>query len=657
MQDAHQYLPSFFISSDIADRLWARWIAWQLLAANYLTVLPEWHFPPGSNSILETQNALRNQKHIIIVLSPDYLKILSTEPTWAAALFQDPSGQERKLLPVRVRERNPQGLLGPIIPIDLIDLDEPSARATLLAGVGQRRTPPTAPIFPGGVQRAIAKQPRFPRSRPAIWNVPPYNPFFIDREGMLEQLYEALKHGEAGLVHPQVINGLGGIGKTQIAVAYAYLHSHSYEAVLWVNASEHQTLVSDVAHLAGLLKLNLSRADKQNPQKLITALKQWLEDHSNWLLIIDNIEDPNIVKDFIPQVGNGHVLLTAQTQATGTITSSCRLVELAPEYGALFLLRRAKIIGKDATLDDATAIQLTEALKISLTLGNLPLALEQAGAYIEETAVGMACYLNSYKRFRSEFLGARGDFALDHSEPVATTWSHAFEKVRQADPAAYELLIFCSFLYPDAIPEEIITTGTFEFGPAFQQLANNPLKKDRAIAELRKYSLLDRDAVTRTLSMHPLVQAVLQDQMSTLAQRQWAERAVLAVYRTFLDSYTPASDSHMWQHTQRYFPHVHTCAFLIEKWDMAFKEAAHLLYHMSDRLQTHVSTSQAESLIRKLLSTRRIREEMQFEEPHVTNVLEKYTFLLQKIHQGGEITDLKPHADTLKAPSPDHPHA
>src|SRR6266699_2072669 len=85
--------------------------------------------------------------------------------------------------------------------------------------------------------------------------------------------------------------------------------------------------------------------------------------------------------------------------------------------------------------------------------------------------------------------------------------SHAFEKVRQADPAAYELLIFCSFLYPDAIPEEIITTGTFEFGPAFQQLANNPLKKDRAIAELRKYSLLDRDAVTRTLSMHPLVQA------------------------------------------------------------------------------------------------------------------------------------------------------
>ena len=109
MQDAHQYLPSFFISSDIADRLWAQWIAWQLIDAKYSTVLPEWHFLPGSNSILETQKALRDLKHIIIVLSPDYLKILSTEPIWAAALFQDSSGQERKLLPVLVRECNPQG--------------------------------------------------------------------------------------------------------------------------------------------------------------------------------------------------------------------------------------------------------------------------------------------------------------------------------------------------------------------------------------------------------------------------------------------------------------------------------------------------------------------------------------------------------------------
>src|SRR5438105_305755 len=118
MQDAHQGSSNFFISSDIADRLWAQWIAWQLEKAKYSVVLPEWDFQPGSNIVLETQKVLQDVERVVIVLSPDYLRVLFTDPIWAAAFFQDQSGQQGKLLPVRVRDCNPTGLLGPIIYID-----------------------------------------------------------------------------------------------------------------------------------------------------------------------------------------------------------------------------------------------------------------------------------------------------------------------------------------------------------------------------------------------------------------------------------------------------------------------------------------------------------------------------------------------------------
>src|SRR6266516_4654037 len=116
MQDAsHKDSPDFLISSNTADRLWAQWIAWQLQDAKYAVVLPEWNFRPGSNIILETQEALEDSERVLLVLSPDYLKILATEPVWAAAFFEDQSGQKGKLLPVRVRKCDPTGLLRPII--------------------------------------------------------------------------------------------------------------------------------------------------------------------------------------------------------------------------------------------------------------------------------------------------------------------------------------------------------------------------------------------------------------------------------------------------------------------------------------------------------------------------------------------------------------
>jgi TIR domain len=153
-------MPDFFVSRNKADKAWAAWIAWQLEAAGYKTVVQDWDFGAGKNFVLEMQAATTNARRTIAVLSPDFLKSAYTAPEWAAAFAQDPTGAKRKLVPVRVRDCKPTGLLSQVVYIDLVGLDEEAAKAELLAGVRRRRAKPsTAPPFPGKGQ---GREPRFP---------------------------------------------------------------------------------------------------------------------------------------------------------------------------------------------------------------------------------------------------------------------------------------------------------------------------------------------------------------------------------------------------------------------------------------------------------------------------------------------------------------
>jgi len=140
----------FFVSYNGADRQWAEWIAWQLEEASYTTVIQAWDFRPGSNFILEMQKASEQAERTIAVLSPNYVKALYTQPEWAAAFAQDPTGAKRQLVPVRVKPCELRGLWAQIVYIDLIDLHAEAARDKLLAGVDYNRAKPAvAPGFPG----------------------------------------------------------------------------------------------------------------------------------------------------------------------------------------------------------------------------------------------------------------------------------------------------------------------------------------------------------------------------------------------------------------------------------------------------------------------------------------------------------------------------
>jgi len=472
----------------------------------------------------------------------------------------------------------------------------------LLAGIRRERAKPAAqPSFPSGALHALPEQPRFPGAFPNAWMVPyQRNPFFTGREEVLKNLYDALRVGKTvAVVQPRALTGLGGIGKTQTAVEYAYRYYSDYpEAILWARADSREGLVTDFVAMAHAL--NLPEKEKQDQNLVIDAVKRWLKEHANWLLILDNVEDLVMIKNVLPSAYRGHILLTTRMQATGGTARSVEIEQMESEEGTLFLLRRATMLAPDALLNAALEADKVKAQAITLNMGGLPLALDQAGAYIEETGCSLSDYLDFFEQRRAKLLQRRGPSSSDHPESIATTWSLSFEQVEQANPAAAELLRFCAFLHPDAIPEEVITEGAPVLGPILEPIAADLPELNEAIGILFRFSLVRRDRGTKLLSIHRLVQAVLIDDMDNESLHLWAERTVRAIIQTL-----PLVDYQQWPtiapRWQRCLAQALTCAKLINQehiWDV---ESAAFLRVIGFYLYLCGQFTEAEPLFRNSL--------------------------------------------------------
>jgi tetratricopeptide (TPR) repeat protein len=432
-----------------------------------------------------------------------------------------------------------------------------------------------------------------------IWNVPyQRNRLFTGREDVLKRLYDALRAGKtAALAQPQAISGLGGIGKTQTAVEYAYRYRDDYMAVLWFKAETEGSIISDFVTIANLL--NLLEQQEQDQHKIIKVVERWFQNYTDWLVIFDNADDVAMVRDYLPLGSKGHILLTTRAHATGRIAQRIEVEKMEPDEGALFLLHRAKLLDSNALLEAAQLSDRNIAREVVKAMDGLPLALEQAGAYIEETECGLQGYLRLFQARGVQLLKEQGEFVPDHPKSVATTWSLSFEKVKQANAAAAELLRFCAFLAPDAIPEELFAESAADLGPTLEPVVADPSRLNTAIRELLKYSLVQRDPETQTLSIHRLVQEVLKDQMDKETQRLWGERTVRAVSNVFPDpEYTN------WDICSRYLIHAQGCSDLIDRWELLFTEAASLLNRMGGYLRQRGEYEQAEPLYQRALALR-----------------------------------------------------
>src|ERR1044071_6642069 len=382
-------MKDFFISYNKTDRDWAEGIAWHLEESGYTTVLQAWDFRPGANFILEMDEAASQSARTIAVLSPNYLAAQYTKPEWAAALAQDPMGEGGKLLPVRVRECELKGILSQVILIDLVGLEEGTAKNTLLAEIRRTRSKPvTPPAFPGELPRSVMECPHFPGALPRIWNVPNQNHNFTGREEYLDALRRQLTSGHHAVL-TQAISGLGGIGKTQLGIEYSYRYAANYDAVWWIRAEEPLTLAEDYARLA--CKLELKEKDEADQKKIIEAVRARLGRSANWLLIFDNARSRTDIIDYLPQGGGGHVIITSRNPNWRGAASSLSLALISVAEGLDFISKRT---GQT----DGSAASLVNAL------GGLPLALEQAGAYMEATGKSIVDYLRLFQTHQQELL-------------------------------------------------------------------------------------------------------------------------------------------------------------------------------------------------------------------------------------------------------------
>src|SRR5581483_10788013 len=162
------------------------------------------------------------------------------------------------------------------------------------------------------------------------------NPLFTGRETVLRQLHESLSNS------PQALSGLGGIGKTQTALEYAYRYAYEYQAILWVRAETREALLASLAVYAHQFSLPVQY--EQDPYRVAKMVIQWLTNQTHWLLVFDNMEYLDLVASFLPPNHQGHILFTTRLQAIGSLGQCIHMECMEQEEGVLLLLRRAKLL-------------------------------------------------------------------------------------------------------------------------------------------------------------------------------------------------------------------------------------------------------------------------------------------------------------------------
>lgn len=423
------------------------------------------------------------------------------------------------------------------------------------------------------------------------------NPFFTGREALLRHIHSTLhKNTLVAAAPPLALCGLGGIGKTQTVIEYTYRYCNDYDIVLWVKADTRENVVSDILRIATLLHL----PETQNPSGTLQAVKRWLQEHRDWLLIFDNADDLSLVIDVVPANYQGHILLTTRTQAMGRFAHRLDVEIMDERTGVFFVLRRSGCLSSDDTLGTTAEEERVAATELVRELGGLPLALDQAGAYMEECQCSFVEYLQLYRKQRIALLAKRGGIVDDHPAPVATTWSISFYEVEHLRPAAADLLRACAFLDPDVIPEELLVSGASELGPVLANDMSNALVFNQVVAALWKYSLVHRNSVMKFLSVHRLVQVVLKEEMEISERRTWAERTIRALYSIFPCEVT----LDVWPKCQQLLPHVLLCTSYVEQYGIVFAEAATLFNQAGYYLRERALYKEAEAFFQCALSIR-----------------------------------------------------
>jgi tetratricopeptide (TPR) repeat protein len=391
--------------------------------------------------------------------------------------------------------------------------------------------------------------------QPAIWgDVPPRNINFTGREAILIRLRELARLRAEdpskqqitvvlpGDPLPQALQGLGGVGKTAVATEYAYRYRADYDVVWWIRADQLPSVRSSLAALAQRLGLEaaISTGIEVAARAALDALRRG-EPHARWLLVFDNADQPEDLRQYFPG-GPGDVLVTSRNHRWQSTVATVPVDVFTREESKEFLSKRAPVMAADPDTN-----------RLADKLGDLPLALDQAGAVLAETGMPVHEYIGLLDdRFMKIMDLGR---PADYPQSVTAAWQISVEKVREQLPQAQELLRCCAFFGPDPIPRDVFRRATQATGTSVSDLMADPILLARAIGELGRFALVS--IAGRAITVHRLIQALLRGELDEQEQARYRREV-----HSILAAAAPGdpADEQQWYGYRELLPHVTSVA-------------------------------------------------------------------------------------------------
>ncbi|ATW47775.1 FxSxx-COOH system tetratricopeptide repeat protein [Streptomyces peucetius] len=522
-----------FLSYVAENRMWADWVEYVLSRAGFRVVPRD--VSAERDPVEIDAAAAENAARTVVLLSSAYLKSARAVEVFQRTASEDPSGGRRHLLPIRVGDVR---LTTPYIdrnPVDLFRLDEVHATGSLLRALDRPVQLPE-PSSPG---------PRFPGTVPKIWNAPPRNPGFTGRSVVLERMRDQLGGGmavAAVLPQPQTLYGLGGVGKTQVALEYVHRFMADYDLVWWISAEQPDDVVAGLAELAVRLGAQGGEDMAAASQEAIDLLRRGVPS-KRWLLVFDNADDPEHLKRFFPAGGPGHVLVTSRNQTWSQYGDALPVDVFLREESIEHIQRRAR------------GLSTEDADQVATAVGDLPLAVEQAAAWIAETATPVSAYLEQLREQAASVLALNQP--VGYPEPVAATWNVSIERLKERSPAAVRLLQLCAFFAPEPISANLLySKEMIDALKPYDASLEEKLVLGRVIREIGRFALAKVDQVSNSIQVHRLVQAVIRAQLTEEEQMdaRHAVHRILAGARP--DDDEPIDNPETWPRFNTIWPHL-----------------------------------------------------------------------------------------------------
>ncbi|MFC4912225.1 tetratricopeptide repeat protein [Actinomadura gamaensis] len=365
----------------------------------------------------------------------------------------------------------------------------------------------------------------------------PATPVFLGRASALKQVERALSVADEAVVVSQAVIGMGGVGKSELALQYAERARSRYDLVWWVTAEAPEQIDVGLAELARNLVSDAARAART--EDAAAWAYGWLRAHSGWLLVLDNVTDPAHTARVLGRLEGGHVLITSRRDVRWPgRANTVRLDLLAPDASAELI---TTITGRTAPADHKAALAIAEEL------GYLPLALDQAAAYILQTGITPAVYLGRLRRRPARYYAkaANGDKA---QATIARLWDITLDTLTQEAPDAVALAGVLAHYAPDDIPRSVLGGGDDEATE----------EADEALGVLASHSMVDR--TDEVVTMHRLTQAAVLSQLHRAGNdaADTARGTALARLDDAMTNSDPASDVGDWPLWRSLVPHAET---------------------------------------------------------------------------------------------------